>query len=498
MTRYGQTSRIWCVVLLLFVVVSCKPNGNHSRGAGNHDAEGNRTPIAATPLAGPPRNVLLITIDSLRWDHVGSYGYDKPTTPKLDAFGESAVRFQRAYAPSPWTLPSHASLLTGLYPDTHGVDQERSVLGPELPTLGEILQAHGYRTGAVVCAPFLWTFYGLQRGFDTYDTELMDLLPIKSLRRKVGPDVTKRGLDWIDQNRDQPFFLFLHYWDVHHDYNPPQEYVDLFDPGYEGDEDGLRIAEREHGELAPGYPKRDLKHLLALYDGEIRYTDDALGDLLAGLEQRGLMQNTLIWITSDHGEEFLDHGQVAHKKTCYEEVIRIPLIVRIPWMETASSVIDDAVSLLDFFPTALDALGIKTKRFLHQGLSLVPAIAKGKRLERRPLFAETATGVLPTGNKKVHWSAMLAPDGVKLHAIRPYGKRRGRLKFSMFDLRLDKEEANDVAVNRRQTANGMKRQFRYNKKTHRKIRKSLHVGEDTQKNLDKKLDETLKGLGYLQ
>jgi arylsulfatase A-like enzyme len=492
--RRFLTAILLTTLLVCFVAAGCKGRRN---GHGNAEIAGEKPAVTVEPLPGPKRNVLVITIDSLRHDHVGSYGYTKPTTPRLDAFAETGVRFARAYAPASWTLPSHASLFTGLYPQTNGVEEDRSVLDERLPTLGERLQARGYRTGAVVCAPFLSTNFGLNRGFETYNTDLVSLLPLRGLREKVAPDVTEKGLAWLDETDDRPWFLFLHYWDVHHDYNPPRGYVDLFDPGYEGDEDGLNITERE--ELKTGFDPRDLAHIVALYDGEIRYTDDGIGMLLDGLKERGLMENTMIFITSDHGEEFLEHGQMAHKKTCYEESVRIPLLASIPWVKAKAPVVEEAVNLIDLMPTILDLLGADRSDLELQGQGLAGLIRDGDPLEPRVLLTETLTGLIPGIESRLRWSAMLTQDGKKLHAMRERTRRGpGKLRWMLFDLPRDPGEQNDVHANRRSVANRLKGRLRATTKKLRDQREKLTVADDTQQELDPQTAEALKGLGYLR
>ncbi|NLH50998.1 MAG: sulfatase [Myxococcales bacterium] len=437
------------------------------------------------------RNVLLITIDSLRADHVGCYGYPQPTTPTLDAFAHANVQFRNAYASSPWTLPSHASIFTGLYADTHGVGMVSRALTANSLLLGNVLKNHGYRTGAVVCAPLLSRTYGFQYGFEDYDTDLVAPTFKQARQVKVGPDVTERGLQWMEQNRRKPFFLFLHYWDVHYDYNPPPEYVRMFDPDYQGEIDGLGIHNRK--DIVSGMDPRDLRHLVALYDGEIRYTDDAIGKLFAGLSELGLEQNTLVIVTSDHGEEFLDHGGIAHTRTCYEELIRVPLLIRVPWLPAGPRVVDGLTSLVDLFPTVLDLLGIKHKKLPLQGISLADAIRDGQTLPDREIFAETKRGQLEPTDREFRWAAVLAPDRWKLHRL---GNGKNDLKRLVFDLRADpgetaNRETDDPDRTRKLDLDLVRQQV-----VDRQIRGKVNA--DGKVDVDPELSKTLKGLGYIQ
>jgi arylsulfatase A-like enzyme len=484
-------SRIFTIVALILALFIVAP-GCKNKGAAPAAEARTATP---EPPTGPRRNLVVITIDSLRADHLGSYGYQPPTSPRLDRFAAENIRFERAYATSPWTLPSHASLFTGLYADTHGAQDEKARLLPNAYTLATHLKTRGYATGAVVCAPLLAKYFGLDTGFDTYDDDLISLVPLKARRMKVAPDVTNKALAWIDEKGDQPFFLFLHYWDVHHDYNPPQEYVELFDPDYQGTEQGLDITIR--GDLKPGMPPRDLEHIVALYDGEIRYTDDYLGKLLDGMTARGLDENTMIWITSDHGEEFLEHGQMAHKKTCYEESIRIPMLARIPWIDATAKLVDEPVSLVDIFPTVLGFLGDNANGAPLQGVDLSDYLTRGKRVPTRPILAATTQGRVPGRLFDLEWDSLLTKGGSKLHAVRG-PRKHATPKLMLFDLVRDPGEQDDVATRQKSMRGKLGRALRKRKAAHTKLHDALGIAVFSEDALDPDLAETLKGLGYLQ
>ena len=193
--------------------------------------------------------------------------------------------FEHAYAPSPWTLPSHVSLLTGLYPATHGVHHGQAQLNETALTLADLLRERGYATEAVVCAPLLRERFGLNQGFDRYDTELVGRNYLAARRAKVADQVTDKALAAVERADGKPLFLFLHYWDPHYDYNPESRYLAMFDRDYQGPVDGLNIHDRT--ELAAAMTARDLRHLIARYDAEIRFTDDHLGRLFDGLARLG-------------------------------------------------------------------------------------------------------------------------------------------------------------------------------------------------------------------
>lgn len=322
-------------------------------------------PAGAGPgQAGPTpelRNVVLVSIDSLRADHVGCYGYERATTPTIDRLAEEGVRFAHATTPSSWTLPAHATLLTGTDQWRHQAIRTDSVVSPSVTFLGEMLQSRGYHTVGFYAGPFLDPRYGFGRGFEEY----VSCYGIEEERRRpsltrshsihTNPVLRERLDAWIARKPETPFFAFIHMWDVHFDYVPPPRYVKMFDPSYEGRLDGRRIA-KEGFRLK--LPERDLAHLLARYDGEIRYTDDTLGAMLHALDEAGLLEETLVIVTADHGEEFLEHGGKGHQRTLFQEVTGVPLVF---WAKNGlprGKVVESQVSLADVAPTILDLLGI--------------------------------------------------------------------------------------------------------------------------------------------
>ncbi len=438
------------------------------------------------------RNLILISIDSLRADHVGCYGYGKSTTPFLDEFSRQGVRFNNSYSSSSWTLPSHASLFTGLTPTTHGVVKFKSSLKPWKNTLPGIAQEKGLKTIAVVCAPLLKKRYGLHQGFDVYDTDLIPPEYEEALISKVAARVTDKALGYVDKNRDNPFFLFLHYWDVHYDYNPPEKYANMFDPEYDGKIDGLNIRYRK--DMTSDMDKRDLQHIVSLYDGEIRYTDDEIGRLITGLDQRGLSSKTMVVITSDHGEEFLEHGWKGHTNTCYEEVIKVPLLMKIPWVKTLAPVVDDYVSTIDLFPTILSALGIKHEELALQGMNVIDTFSKNKKLERSFITAETRYGqIAPPLTSVGPWKALILPDRQKFHY---YGKKSKGYSSLLFDLKNDPHELNNLSEKKEDLTNRYREALKHELTIQKKLKKKLDLSKN--KTLDTQTGELLKGLGYIQ
>jgi arylsulfatase len=318
--------------------------------------------VALAPLAGcareaRPPNLLLISIDTLRADHLGLYGYPRDTSPALDAFAREAVVFERAYSTSNWTLTAHVSMLTGLYPAQHRVLQMREALAPGVELLPEALGALGYRSAAVISAvPFLKAKHGLARGWETYDDETVYPPPGGPAPHHVyvgSPHLHRRALELLEGLGRGPFFLFLHYFDPHNEYLPPSPYDRMF--SVERDErEGTRVPlELGRWELQRPLIERQM----ARYDGEIRWVDHWLGELFAELDRRGLAESTLVMVVSDHGEEFLEHGALYHGRTLFDAAVRVPLVVRFPRRAHAGRRVAAPVSLVDVGATLLRAAG---------------------------------------------------------------------------------------------------------------------------------------------
>ncbi|MGA1840177.1 MAG: tetratricopeptide repeat protein [bacterium] len=298
---------------------------------------------------GPRYNLLLITIDTLRADHLGCYGYNKVKTPAIDSLAKEGVLFTRAFTPVPVTLPSHVSIMTGQYPIQHGIRNNGNfILGPDATTLAEVMKAQGYRTGACIGAFVLDSLFGLDQGFDFYDDSLPKegaaAILLENERRAEA--VTQAGLNWLEKNKDAPFFLWLHYFDPHAIYLPPNP----FKEEYKGN----------------------------LYDGEIAYTDSCIDNLLQGMEKLELKERTIIILTSDHGEGLGEHGEPTHAIFIYDSTLQIPLIIRDPGGTLPSGKINAMVTTLDIFPTILDLLDLSSKEInlKFEGKSLMPLIIK--------------------------------------------------------------------------------------------------------------------------
>jgi arylsulfatase A-like enzyme len=362
-------------------------------------------------------NVILVTISSLRADHTGCLGYARPTTPHLDRFAGRSVLFRNAFANSGWMMPAHGSLFTSLYPSVHGATHIDKKLGDAHDTLAEILAANGYYCVGFCCGPRLDDEHGFAQGFHVYDDR-----SVVSLLSTMGPEgaqafdinghrtndlINDAAVSWLANNRHSPFFLFLHYYDNHWDYLAPEPYRSLYDPDYTGPLNGTAIAREPLYSNPPN--EADIRHLIALYDGEVRQTDEDLGQMLAALEEKGLFENSIIVVSSDHGEEFYEHGHTSHHGV-YDELIHVPLVISAPGHESRST--DALASQVDILPTVLDYLGIPVPA-LCRGKSLRPVIEGRAQSVNNFIFTEYTGGAVPDifAVRSLHYKCCLTAAG---------------------------------------------------------------------------------------
>lgn len=329
----------------------------------------------------PTRGYILISIDALRADHLGVYGYPKPTSPFVDELARRATVFDHAFAQVPSTLPSHMSMFTGLYPAEHGVFPPSAVLAPEIRTLPELLFHAGFRTAGHTEGGYVQGGYGFSRGFGEWsDTPYADDADVE---RTFG-----RGAAFLKSVRPgERFFLFLHTYTVHDPYWPPERYRRMFWPGPPppgaGEPTGPHFAAVNNG-LAEVSPQA-VEYYQALYDASIRYLDDRLRQLFADLEASGLAADTTVLLTSDHGEEFLEHGKLVHTQI-YPECLRIPLIVVHPAQREGLR-IGRIAQTIDFAPTLYDLAGVAPPQGLS-GKSLAPLLRSPERALSGEAYAE--------------------------------------------------------------------------------------------------------------
>ncbi len=337
--------------------------------------------LSRPPAPARGMNVLLVTIDALRRDHLGCYGYERVKTPCLDAFAASGAKFEYGYCNSPWTLPSMASLITGRYPSVCGVDAGHR-LRAGIPTLAEILRGEGYRAEAYVTNVFMHPEYGFARGFDVYlmNGDLRRLYPLRGTllykwtarAAKAWDNKFGRVRDNTTYNSDEviaalrrlgrgsrPFFIWCHFMDPHGPYTPPRGYVPDY-PGVAADAAYELMDELlARGWGLDGMPmeKPLAQKFEMLYDGEVAYVDEHFGKIVEALDGNGLADNTILVVLNDHGEEFFDHGGFEHGHTLYPELINMLLMVRIPGHDLREAAAAQYVSHVDVAPSLLEALG---------------------------------------------------------------------------------------------------------------------------------------------
>jgi len=305
-------------------------------------------------------NVILITISSLRADHVSGLGYDRQTTPNFDRFAKDNVLFTNAFATSSWQMSAVGSIFTSLYPSQHGATHINSKLSQKVQTLASVLKENNFYTAGFGCNPRLVSDYGFDKGFDFYDDYSVSMmLTSMSFGQTDSVDINKRRTNdlvndavvgWLQKNTHKPFFLSVHYYDNHWDYLPLAPYDTLFDPDYTGGIDGAEIAREPLYSNVPS--DRDVKHIIALYDGQVRQTDQDLGELLDFLKEQGRFRDSVIIVMGDHGEQFYEHGHTSHHGI-FDELIHVPLALSVPDVNT-SGTIEAFASGVDIMPTILD------------------------------------------------------------------------------------------------------------------------------------------------
>ncbi len=332
---------------------------------------------AVSPMSGcapeRPPNIVLIVIDTLRADHLSHYGYGRPTAPALDGFAETATLFTDCTSPAPWTVPSVASVMTGLHPARHRLHRMGFALPEDLVTVAEVLRDGGWQTAAVSFNPYIRPDFGFDQGFDLFEDH----------RGKFGasPDVAEmvHWVDtWLTEDPPQPFFLYLQPMNVHGPYKVPKEArrVLLGRPPsrrfkYFG-EPMRAIMRKGRLDLREQVDPAYVESLIDQYDTAVRYTTDQVARIFALLSSRGLFDNTLIILTADHGEELFDHGGFNHGTSMHRELLHVPLYVKMPGQREASQ-ISTPVSLLDLFPTILDVAGLQSRPHVD-GRSMLPVL----------------------------------------------------------------------------------------------------------------------------
>jgi arylsulfatase A-like enzyme/Flp pilus assembly protein TadD len=405
--------------------------------------------VSAFATTKPAPNVVVITIDTLRADHLGCYGYKQIKTPNIDALAAEGSRFEHAYTPVPVTLPAHTVIFTGTYPMLSGVhDFSANKLSPQQATLASVLKEHGYATGAVIGSAVLDSRFGLNHGFDFYydhfDFSRLEESNLDEMERP-GSVVADETLDWLGRNYRKKFFLWMHLYDPHYPYRPPAPYNEEY----------------------ASHP----------YDGEIAFADAQVGRLLRFLKAKNLYENTLIVLAGDHGESLGEHGEKTHGFFIYNATLHVPLIFRLPENQ-GPKLVSALASLADVMPTVLGILKLQVPRQV-QGQSLLSLLRGKTQEEPRSLYSES---FLP--RLHFNWSELRGLQTANYHFI-------DAPKPELYDLSKDPGETRNLFPQKRAVAEEIR------VKLARLIREYSAGQELAEKTaLDPALMERLKSLGY--
>ncbi|MFH1679350.1 MAG: sulfatase [Candidatus Eisenbacteria bacterium] len=433
---------------------------------------------------GEPRNVLLITVDTLRADRLGCYGGIAARTPSIDRLARDGTLFTNAFCSIPITLPSHTSILTGLYPRTHKVLSHGYTLAPEYETLAEVLGENGFRTAAFVSSHVLDDQYGLSQGFEIYwERYNYGNKRSEEAAEKTGGDLlTLAAIDWTRFEMKEPFFLWLHWFHPHKPYDPPGKMRAAYDtnPGSPLEADVTTLQKVWQGEI--DLPESEVERFRSLYAGEVAFTDRQVGTILSRLEELGVSENTLVVFTADHGEVLYEHDRYfGHDIMLYEPSLRVPLLLAGPGLPEGGRILDTTVRNIDLFPTILELAGIRADSPALEGRSFVPAL-HGEPMPDAPVFAE----VFPP---KEVWKSE------PRHTVRfeewKLITRDGTDAAELFDLAADPTESRNRSEDAVDKRSEMERLFR---------EWVLEHGEETgvYPELSEEERENLKALGYIE
>jgi len=399
-------------------------------------------------------NVILISIDTLRADHLGCYGYFRNTSPHIDRLAAEGTRFDNPFSPAPWTLPAHVSMLTALNPARHNVILATHLINPRITTLAEILRSKGYFTGAFTGGGYVSASYGHAQGFDFYQDR-------GGTGKRSAKKLSEWTVKWINYNRDKKFFLFLHTYQTHSPYSAPPPFGQIFvseNKNWKDLDTDLLLGNSRKRYAA--LPEEIRQNIIALYDGEIRVTDEEfIGPLIAALKNQGLYDRTMIIFTSDHGEEFYDHGSWLHGQSLYNELIRVPLVIKFPFSKYQNRTISNNARLIDIVPTILSELDLKISQKNFDGKSLIPLIEQKEKKQRQVKSEQYKWGPFLLPGKKFnqnlkifsyiedHYKLIFSLNSLRYHKYySPPPPQNEVIEVKLFDLQNDPGETTNVAA----------------------------------------------------
>ncbi|RMF92635.1 MAG: hypothetical protein D6734_11850, partial [Candidatus Schekmanbacteria bacterium] len=454
-------------------------------------------------------NIILISVDTLRADHLMCYGYRYETSPFIDRFAMLGALFENAVTVVPSTMPSHISMLTSKIPRKHGIAHTGTIVKRGLLTLQKVVKGYGYKTAGFISSYVLSSDFNFNEGFDIFNDQLdkkTNLAQNKIIRD--ADKTTDAVINFLKkQGKNKPFFLFIHYFDPHWPYDPPQQYLHLYDTKYSGKLDGnFKTLQKMRLAMAKGkgVSENDRIHLQALYDGEIRFINDQFRRLIAELELSGLIQNTIIVFTADHGENFFEHdGYIDHSSRVYESNIHIPLIIFYRGIIPPNTKISKLIRNIDIAPTLLDLAGIEIPKEFEgksfAGLLRGKEENKNKEIGEVVLFSEaTRNALYPEGadeyltKVKRKWTNDPFAKCIRTQRWKyietPYLNRK-----ELYDLSKDPQEVNNLANTLDEKTNKIIENLKVMLDKYTEINTS--TGRMTK---SKKSIENLKSLGYLQ
>jgi arylsulfatase A-like enzyme len=454
----------------------------------------------------PRKNILIVTVDTLRADYLSCYGHDRPTSPRIDGLAKEAVLFERGVSQAPWTLPSYSAIFSGLVCESHGVVRRNQKFGSDQVTFIEELAKAGYATGAIVSGTFTDSFWGFDQGFDDYDDLGMvvdesdlggthakggvdptnpDAMKSAAHQRITSPEVVEKAVHWIDAHRDRRFVLFAHFFDPHEDFLEHPGISEKFPPR----------------KVGPDFPNPNVANdpatdkLRALYEGEIAFTDEWIGKLLDHVRELGLWDDTIVVVCADHGEQFKEHGEnVGHGSSLFNEEVHVPLILRVPGVAPAR--VSSPAANLDLGPTLLElAQAAPGAEWAPQGRSLVPLLSDPTAQRDEPVlssqFKALPFDAIKTPDEPLHVQIAHRVDRGDDAAIGyfPRGKQAGAV--FLFDW--VKNPWQDLRQN---LAGPMKDKLQQMLDYYKKLRPGLVPKKSTEVRIDENQQHTLDELGY--
>lgn len=444
------------------------------------------------------KRVILISIDTLRADALSSYGSKEISTPNIDSIAGDGTLFKNAFSAAPWTLPSFASMMTGLSPTVHKTFTAESRLPDKFKTLAEYLRDSGYYTAAIGDNFFLHPEFNMDQGFLEYNffpkrqtlinsfgaTLINAAFPKELIYYASTTELTDLSIDWLEKNRDKDFFLWVHYYDPHIPYAPPRQYIskDAVPDEYIGYELMNADSIRE-GYFAPNASQR--KWIRELYNAEVRYVDDDLGRLLDKMKELSVYKNSLVILTSDHGEEFWDHDGFEHGHTLYNELLHVPLIIKLPG-EHSKKTVEEKVTTQSLMATVIGLTGIKNENENITAESLAPLLSDNPNsfielplISSGLLYYENREGVMFDGNKYIR--SLVTGHG-ELYDLNDDPGEQNPLPLSSNISRTD--QAKSILTNNDQESE--------------KLIEQLGVSGTEKVKLDEEKKEKLKALNYIQ